>query len=359
MRDHFSSQDGFSLVEMMVVLVFTMILMAGLATVFKASLSSFVVSGEKISSSRRNRMAMDLLSDDLNVAGQYLDLRALPGGIVDTNPGFAINPGSKRFPFTGTDIPAADAVSDELVFFFDDPLPAEGTFVGNVSGLRSTLVSGEDYNPGCTILFKDAPAVKKGMRLVARQNYEVQNVAADGNPSGNSVGITTENAFMFEHSGTTPVLVYKPRQYVRYRIESQYLDPEKPTVGIPCLIRAQGPYPDAGALTPDTTTIVAENVSGFTVSLSVDGGTTWRTGASWADITKDLDSDLATHGPPGFKKVGSSPQWFRYVPVMLRVDVTTRTIKPRAEYSAAGNTLEYKKQVQSLILLPRHFGLNF
>jgi type II secretory pathway pseudopilin PulG len=358
MRDHFSSQDGFSLVEMMVVLVFTMILMAGLATVFKASLSSFVVSGEKISSSRRNRMAMDLLSDDLNVAGQYLDLRALPGGIVDANPGFAINP-KNRFPFTDTDIPAVDAVSDELVFFFDDPLPAEGTFVGNVSGLRSTLVSDGNYTPECTILFKDATAVTQGMRLVTRNNYEIQNVAAGGNPSGNSVGITTENAFMLDHPDKSSVLVYKPRQYVRYRIESQYLDPEKPTVGIPCLIRAQGPYPDAGTLAPDTTTIVAENVSGFTVSLSVDGGTTWRTGASWADITTLLDADLATHGPPGFKTVGSSPQWFRYVPVMLRVDVTTRTVKPRAEYSAAGNTLEYKKQVQSLILLPRHFGLNF
>ena len=111
--------NGFSLVEMLVVLVFTMILMAGMASVFKSSLSSFAVSGERISSTRRNRLAMDLLSDDLNVAGQYLTLEAPPNGIMDANPGFIINP---NVAFENTDVPSP--VTDELLFYFDDPLPS-------------------------------------------------------------------------------------------------------------------------------------------------------------------------------------------------------------------------------------------
>ena len=48
-----SAQRGFSLVELLVALVFTMVLMAGMANVYRASLSSFYTSGESISSVRR------------------------------------------------------------------------------------------------------------------------------------------------------------------------------------------------------------------------------------------------------------------------------------------------------------------
>jgi len=44
---------------------------------------------------------------------------------------------------------------------------------------------------------------------------------------------------------------------------------------------------------------------------------------------------------------------------LVRVNVTTRTAVQRSEYSTTGNTLAYKEQTQSLMLLPRHFGLNF
>ena len=70
--DRHSGSRGFSMVEMMVALVFTMILMAGLGQVFKSSLSASYLMGEKISSLRRNRGSMDLLYDDLNSAGMVL-----------------------------------------------------------------------------------------------------------------------------------------------------------------------------------------------------------------------------------------------------------------------------------------------
>ena len=69
---------GFSLVELLVALVFTMVLMAGMANVYKASLSAFYTSGESISSSRRNRMSVDLLVEDLNRAGMFLTDLSVP-----------------------------------------------------------------------------------------------------------------------------------------------------------------------------------------------------------------------------------------------------------------------------------------
>jgi type II secretory pathway pseudopilin PulG len=363
MPDRTASQRGFSLAELLVAMLFTMILMAGMATVFKASLSSFMVSGESMSSTRRNRLAMDLLSDDLNLAGQYLTLNAPPNGIVDTNPGFVINP---NVAFTDTDIPAADAVGDELLFYFDDPIPFEGTFDADVLGTSSYVASGAAAPIGTSfdIKFKsndEAKNVKAGMMLVTRGNYEYKKIltASDNGPKAT---ITIDGVFGDKHLGTEGVVIAKPAQYIRYRIESRNWDPEKPTgVGIPCLIREQGAYPGSAAFAPDPalTTIVAENVSRFSVSLSADRGVTWTSGTSWNAIKTSLNAQLSASGAPGFTSIDGNPHWYRSVPVLVRLDVTTRTARARSEFSATGNALAYKEHTQSLVLLPRHFGLNF
>ncbi|WLT33562.1 hypothetical protein [Geothrix sp. PMB-07] len=351
--------------ELLVALVFTGILMAGMSSVFKSSLSSFVTSGEGISSARRNRLAMDLLSDDLNSAGQYLALEAPPRGIMDANPGFLINP---KVPFPGTDIPVADAVTDELLFYYDEPLPFEGTFKSDTLGTASYVASGAAAPVGGGVDLKflgsdQAAQVKAGMMLITRGNYEHKKViSASPGTDGKTTTVTLDGLFGEKHLATEGVLIAKPAQYVRYRIFSQNWDPQKPTgIGIPCLVREQGNYPGSGPFVPDATltTIVAENVSRFTVSLSADRGTTWTTGNSWAEIKASLNSQLTTAGAPGFNAVENSPHWFRSVPLLVRVNVTTRTAQARAEFSATSTALAYKEQTQSLILLPRHFGLNF
>ena len=63
---------GFSLVELLVAVLFIGILMAGMANVFKSSVNTMATSSEGISSNRRNRMSIDLLYDDLNIAGLYI-----------------------------------------------------------------------------------------------------------------------------------------------------------------------------------------------------------------------------------------------------------------------------------------------
>ncbi|MFZ1613787.1 MAG: hypothetical protein WAT51_06420, partial [Holophaga sp.] len=112
---------GFSMVELLVALVFTTILMAGLASVFKASLSTFYTSGEILSSARRNRMSIDLLGDDLNTAAMYLTDLSVPPPVVPTNPPFYIIP-NVLIAGAGTSDPQR---TDELYFYLDQPVPFE------------------------------------------------------------------------------------------------------------------------------------------------------------------------------------------------------------------------------------------
>ena len=44
-------------------------------------------------------------------------------------------------------------------------------------------------------------------------------------------------------------------------------------------------------------------------------------------------------------------------PILVRLDITTRTALQRGEYSSTGTTLAYKTLTQSLVMVPRHFGL--
>ena len=344
-------QGGFSLVELMVALVFTLFLMAGLSVVFKSSLSSFVTSGEKLSSIRRNRLVMDLLSDDLNVAGQYLTLDAPPNCIVDTNPGFCIKPSAT---FSG---------SDELMFYFDDPLPGEGTFKNDQNGLAYYVAHSEAPPVGSNIdidFGEQAGSVKAGMWLITRGNYEYKRIAS-ASANGSTCTLTLDGVLGEKHLSTEKVLVARLGQYVRYGIVNKNWDPENPSASIPCLVREQGAYPGSGIFTPDDslTTIMAENVSKFVVSMSADRGAHWVTGDNWDAIKSLLNAQLATSGAPGYTSIGNSPHWYRYAPILVKVDVTTRTATQRAEYSPTGNALAYKEHTQSLIMLPRHFGLNF
>ena len=129
------SARGFSLVELLVALVFTMTLMAGMANVYKASLSSFYTSGESISHVRRNRMSMDLLADDLNQACMYLADLAVPPATSATMQPFFVWP---NMPIEGSDDPAT---SDELYFYVDQSLPFEGTLVtGTTQASTAELV---------------------------------------------------------------------------------------------------------------------------------------------------------------------------------------------------------------------------
>ena len=423
------ARSGFSLVELLVALVFMSLLMAGMAKVYQSSMNSFYKSGESLSSGRRNRMAMDLLYDDLNAAGQYLvNLTAYPS-FGAGNPGFYILPNQA---YTGTDVPAAKAITDQLSFYYDEALPFEGhlfdptggsgasTFAttsnadlvstqANVATLDTTMevkfqdptyaamvqsyydnsiangttglvaVFKDQWGPmaitgavasGSTVTFKPqaAPDNEKGLPTGVNPLNKERHFAGDGTFPG---GLPSTINGAPSTSGA-PVLFVHPAQMVRYTIKSMDLDPSGGGVGVPCLVRQQGDYNPNGFV-PSEETIIAEDVTGFKVYLSAypnptnnDPAVNW---AGWGSTASDFASGWTNGilqtintqlGSLGLVSATSTsdPNWFRNTPLLVRVDLTTRSAIKRST-SATAATSDYQYHTQTLYMVPRHFGLSF
>jgi len=287
-----SSAKGFSLVEMLVALVFTLVLMAGLSTVFKASLTSFYTSGEVLSSARRNRMSIDLLGDDLNNAAMYLVDIAVPPTVVATTPPFFILP---NMPIAGAG-PNDPQTADELYFYMDEPLPFEGTLQGAapqqtaselVLGAAAPSVTDKTFTINCSGSSSYANQVKKGQVFIFKDSWEAGYIDQDPTASGGTVTVVsgadpkatltgTGSAGLpskAKHLPNSGIVFIQPAQMVRYRVAMLQLDPQSAT-GIPCLVREQVNYGNAfGAGTPQQ--IITENVSGLKVYLSANSGLNW------------------------------------------------------------------------------------
>ncbi len=382
-----SGVDGFSLVELLVALVFTMVLMAGMANVYKASLSAFYTSGESISSNRRNRMSVDLLVQDLNLAGMFLTDLSSPPAVTEAMPTFLILP-NMDVSGAGSDDPNQ---TDELYFYLDQPLPFEATLssgsnqlsAAELVGLGRALTTADTaYTLACGSTTY-ASEVAAGQVLVFKDAWEAVSITS-ATRSGSSVTVVTgpsadagitgsgpaAPASRVRHLENSQVVLIQPAQMVRYRIQMLNLDPGSAT-GIPCLVRDQGDYSIAAFTASQPQQIIAENVAGFAVYLSTNGGTSWAgldaSGAKaiysdfesgWdTGIRAELDAQLLTSGRPGVKSTRIGPSWFRNIPLLVRVDITTRTATRRSEYAANPNAVAYRLQTQSLVLVPRHSGL--
>ncbi len=384
------NERGFSLVELMVALVFTMVLMAGMANVYKASLSTFYTSGEALSNLRRNRMSVDLLADDINAACMYLmDLTIAPT-VNAASPPFYILP---NMPIAAPG-PNDPTTADELYFYVDQPLAFEGTLNGPpnertaaemvlAAGTASAAPTAADntYTIDCTSLTY-AKLVHQGQIFIFKDSWEAGYVMADpAVPTDRNVTVVVGAApntaitgigpsglpLNKKHLPGTGIVFMTPSQMIRYRIEILHLDPANAN-GIPCLVRDQGTYALAGfTVNPAIPQqVISENVSGFKVYLSTNSGTTWAglgagyTGfnGGWdAGIRADLDTQLTSSGRRDFTSTRADEHWFRSIPTLVRVDVSTRTATQRAEYSAAGNALAYRNLTQTLVFVPRHSGL--
>lgn len=414
------STKGFSFVELMVVLLFTAFLMAGLASVFKSSINTLATEGEKISNSRRNRLAIDMVYDDLNAAGMLLtSLTDYSGGSTNpislnsTNPAFRIMP---NVVYSSTDVASPNNTSDMLDLYFDEALPFEGTVSSTSQNVAQFLADGSTVNKAVTnsvTLTADQAALvtsenaKSPLSVIFRADVAAVKVPAALTATPSGVDITLSTDLQSAHAGPTksqipagtPVLFVKPHLYVRYSIQPVNVDPDPANAGlqVPCLVRdevlydtvANSPTPFAA---PRARTVVAENVIGFQVMVSPDGGQTWinnpydtaqRNGSlpnagnpgiphtrftTWDDLRNTLTNHPSiVKRPAPFNELNDSRFWFKDIPVTLRVDITSRTVRPRGEY--VDNTpstilngtrgIPYKIQTQSVILVPRHFGLSY
>ena len=390
---------GFSLIELMVAVLFIGFLMAGMANVFKSSVGVVATSSEGLSSARRNRMSIDLLYDDLNSAGMFLSDLSSPPKLSPSNPAFYIIPNVTIAGAAADDPPKAD----QVVLYLDEPLPFEGTLTstgGGNAGASKAMNASELVLSGAAAPSTDntflidcsdasfASMVKIGCSVVFKDSWETFYVSGV-TPSSKSVTITTAadpNAAMTgvgasgappkaKHIPGSSVMFYRPAQMVRYSVKMKLFDPVK-TTGVPCLVREQDNYNATGAFNgadspkPSSTlveSIVAENVSGFKVYLSANSGQSWAgttvtaTGfdSGWtAGIRAELDAQLTDAGRADFTTTAGNDNWIRSIPTLVRVDITTRTAVKRSEYSATPLTsTAYKDFTQSLVIVPRHFGL--
>lgn len=389
------AQEGFSLVELMVAVAFMAILMAGMAGVFKTSLSTFYTSGEKISNLRRNRAALDLVYDDLNSAGMSMVDITSPLASSTTNPAFYIIP-NVPIPLPGPNDPTT---TDELYMAYDQPLPFDGSLISGGGAVSGSTAEGKVLSGGSMTLGTDdtyvvecwdpayAQAVKAGMNFHIKDDmsHAAYQILVPTVVNSTQVSVTVQAAPTIATQVTgrgdpgvlrpvqrivgSAVVFINPSQMVRYHIVMLNMDPSNAN-GIPCLVREQGLYTPAAGFTPDPTLtqVIAENTSAFKVFLSADSGKTWAgsdlasgvTGfaSGWSNgIQAELNTQLGTVARTNYTTTAGDLAWYRDIPVLVRMDISTRTATQRAEYSTTGNALAYKQVTQSVVLVPRHFGL--
>lgn len=391
---------GFSLLEMLIAVAFTGILMAGMAQVFKSSLGAFTTSGEILSASRRNRASTDLLYDDLNSAGMYLMELGMPPGFSTANPGFYILP-NQAVAGASADGPAT---ADQLFFYLDQPLAFEGTLLdpsgakandqkvelGVSSSIADAIVTAADLTftvncytpsyaalvqPGMYLFFKDS-GVSSQIQSASASGSNVSIVLSQGTTGGKIYGRGFGDAAgPKKHIMGSGVQFFAAEQMVRYSIKMKALDPSQPG-GIPCLVRDQGAYSRASFVAdPALESVITENVSGFKAYLSANAGQTWAgygagytglSGGWYNGILSELKTQLVTSGRQDFNTFkNNDDNWFRRLPLLVRLDVTTRSAVKRMEYNqnaptdltSASAIPTYKDVTQSLVIVPRHFGL--
>jgi type II secretory pathway pseudopilin PulG len=380
---------GFSLVELLVALAFTAVLMAGMASVFKSSVQTYTAVNETMGAQRTNRWALDQISDDFSQAGYVFPDRPLPTHILTGSESlFSITPGVAvvgvtRVSDTNPTATQAESVTSDIVQFFTDlPLP--------ISGFWAADTTGEDSNPGgvptappasaaITFTLGAASDLKAGDVMLIldggeKGSWEHPLITGPGNPVVFETDATKLTRYVSAqtlaggirnaHKAGVPVAFIRPAQVIRYVVQAVALDPANSAVRLPCLVRQQADYPLAGTIdwTTATTQILAENVEGFRVDMSFDGGTTWaRTTGSpttWAAIQANANTQLSTVGLPSLNSLTdpANPDWFRGINCLFRIDITTRAPIRREEYSTTAGARAYRTRTQTLMISPRNFG---
>ncbi len=392
------SNTGFSLVELMVALIFISVLMAGMLKVYGTSIQSFAAANETVKAQRDNRWAVQNLSDDLETAGYFFFSagRTLGAGVSIASgaqnpmmlfPGQTItnqavtNPGN---PSSGT---TAETITfDEIQFLRDDILPVSGSLTAippDSAHIQATLTNGDFslVKPGDFVVLMDAAPYQMVMVTATPASGTsgtlTLNTTAVQDP--NTGAVITAAVLNLYHQPGVDLLFVRPSQVLRYTLLPLALDPSNTLSTVPCLVRDEQPYPSGGALLtwPVATanaatlsaanvvrTILAENVTGLRFDMSLDLGTTWTRAGSWSSTQTNLNTQLGalTTKYPGLGYATSTadatnPLWYRSAPLLFRADITTRTLLKRAEYSGVANTATYRTRTQTILVQPRNFGL--
>lgn len=393
-----SRQRGFSLVELLVALVFISFLMAGMLRIYGAAIQGFAAANETVKAQRDNRWALVNLEDDLQAAGYYFPIRIMPSGVNNTStsaqnplmilPSQTITNKYIADPTNPSATPTTETLTfDEMQFMTDQVLPVAAQLSAQPTSDSSISVT---VNSG------DLSSIQAGdFAILMDPAFEI--VQIGGGPYSGTSGTITLNATSIQdpstgafmgafgslrsltHQAGVDVMFIRPNQVIRYTLLPLALDPANTSATVPCLVRDQTAYPSNGAriswpastataaqLTAAgvTRTVVAENVTALRFDLSANQGTSWTRAGDWSGTVANINTQLSAMAAasPGAGYVTSAqdatnPLWYRSAPVLLRADVTTRTLLRRADYAATKNTSAFRTRTQTIFVQPRNFGL--
>jgi type II secretory pathway pseudopilin PulG len=400
------------MVELLVALTILGVLMGGMARVFTASLTSFARASEMITAQRALRTTVDLISDDIQMIGYVFPPMNLRGVTVAASnlttlqsglmliPGQAIKKLSSGAFVTrlATEDPFEPTTKtvDELSFVMDVPLPGATTLKGVIKSLTPTVVDAsiETNDPAAsnlvTVNASQAMALQAGDLLLVQDTHfefaKVVNAISLAAGVDTAVTVTPYNnaasgsaSFNFLHVVGSQVSFVRPLRVVRYAVVYLALEdagnPDNPGGLVPCLVRFETSYPATQA-TPNwagllvrpatlagTATIIAQNVTGFTVDLSFNGAFPGVRGATWATTVTNINTAVNTiYAKAGAATNANDPLWFRNYPATISLQIETRNALPRTEYVDPTRSTTLQRQflyrTQTLMLTPRNFGLD-
>jgi prepilin-type N-terminal cleavage/methylation domain-containing protein len=368
---------GFSLVELLVAVVLVSLLMAGMFNIFRSTASNFQTSIETLGMQRNARWGLTVLQDEVLNAGFLLPPRIVSQ--LSTDP--SAQPPVYMGPTTYTPDGATEPV-DEIQFVMDLPLNIQGTLSADVDAYKDTL--SVDIPSGSSLLQADDIMFiqDSASAFLLVDSADASTVKIKTGTSADAYGDDTSKGGLIDFSLHSPhklgatVTFIRPLQVIRYTVVPRKLDPSDPDAVVPCLVRQMQPLTgNAGAIwAPDPATpvageqIILEGVTGFKVDWSLDGGKAWliRDGLSsgaWTDTRTYVDKvikDSTNRFVKQSKGVDdpSDPFWPNYLPVLMRIDVETRSRIRRTEYNPSDPTASaYRTRRETLMLSPRNFAL--
>jgi prepilin-type N-terminal cleavage/methylation domain-containing protein len=369
---HSHPQRGFSLVELLVALVFVSILMAGMLTVFRSNASFTATQVETMGLQRRARSGLLQLQDDLMMAGYYFPpvLQSLGGQdpLIIENPGTTLTYKDSA----GNDVTLQP---DDVQIFMDVPLGVEGTINTQTSpgdtALSVAVASGAGLLQTGDIAWVQDTAPWEHFSINAPSgsgtvSLGINNAAALTDAFGNDVASGQANPIVKNvHLKGAPVMFLRPHQVIQYTIQLVALDPGVSTANTPCLVRQMKPQ---GATAWSSTEIIMEGVTGFVLDWSIDGGATWiRAGngypTAWSTIKTLTSTAFATSSSPVTQQLPGGlsstvdPIWFNYVPVTFKVELETKSQIKRTEYAKTANAADYRTRRETLLISLRNSSL--
>lgn len=376
---------GFSLVEMMVALAFIAILMAGMFQVFASSTSAFMAVNETMAVQRNARWGLNLLQDDVLEAGFLFPIRPAPGGLLA---GSTFQPPLLMQATDYTPDGAAGPV-DELQIVMDFPLDIQGQASApisvGVSQFSASIPTGAGaIQTGDLVFIQDAgaefptvsapPDSGTAVTITLKSTESAAIDPATGTPYN---ALSPAGGFKNPHPVGMPFTIIRPSQVVRFTVVPRSLDPSDATIKVPCLVRQSRTLVPGEIWAPDENTpppnaneqVLLENVIGFAVDWSIDGGRTWlraTAGNTWNSISTALDPLLKNNLSPFIKQSGgvfnpALPMWTLFTPILIRIDLTTRSTMQRTEFSATNSatnpSVAYRIRRETLMLSPRNCGV--